>query len=365
VNATGAVLLGPKQLELTAIPLPEIGADDGLLEVEACGLCGTDYGQWTGEYNIAGGYPVIPGHEIFGRIARIGANARKRWGVDIGARVAVEGSIPCNACEWCIRGEQKHCIEKQYYGLTIKSDGGPRLWGGYATHVYLHPRTLLHKLPEHVPTGTMALYNPLTNAVHWTLVAGRVGAGDSVLICGPGQRGLLAVFAARVAGARRIIVSGTGADRTRLAKAKELGATTTVNVDEEDLIGRVREVTGGRGVDVVVDVSSHAVAPIAQGIEVLRIGGRLVVAGLKGNRPLVDVYSDTIAMKELEIVGVLSAGWPSLERAIALLGDRHEELASLVTHSYALNDVTTAVRVLGREIIDGPELFNVHVRGEV
>lgn len=362
--AVGAVLTAPQQLELAEIPLPEVGPDDGILKVEACGLCGTDYEQWKGEFNLSSGFPIIPGHEAFGRIFRIGANARKRWGVDAGDRVAVESAIPCGSCEQCATGSYLRCRQPTYYGLTVKSTEAPRLWGGYATHMYLHPRSLIHPLPEHVPIGTMALYNPLTNAVRWACEVGGAGIGSSILICGPGQRGLLAVFAARVAGAKTIIVTGTSADRTRLSMARELGATATINVDTEDVVARVRELTAGKLVDVVLDVSSHAVAPIAQAIDAVKSGGKIVLAGLKGRHPLTEVYSDKIVMKEIQIVGVLSAGWSSAERAIALIDEHHAELGRLASHSYPLGDITKAVRVLGREIVDGPELLNVHVRGE-
>jgi threonine dehydrogenase-like Zn-dependent dehydrogenase len=365
MHAVGAVLTAVEHLELSEIPIPEIGPDDALLKVEACGLCGSDYEQWKGELNMSGGYPIIPGHEPFGRIFRIGENARKRWGVDVGDRVAVEPAIPCHACAACLYGSYHRCRNGRTYGLGIRSTEPPYLWGGYATHMYVDPKALVHRLPEHVPVGVMALHNPLSNAVRWTCEVGGVGVGSSVLICGPGQRGLLAVFAARTAGAKTIIVTGTSADRTRLSVARELGATATIDVDTEDVVSRVVELTGGDLVDTVVDVSSHSVAPIAQGIDAVKAGGKIVIAGVKGKNPLTDIYSDKILMKEIQLLGVLSAGWASLERAIALLSEHHAELAHLASHSYPLQDITKALRVLGREIVDGPDLLNVHVRGDV
>jgi alcohol dehydrogenase len=365
MNAAAAVLTGPQQIEVTEFPLPQIGTDDAILAVEACGLCGSDWDQWTNEENYSDGFPIIPGHEPFGRIHAIGENARKRWGVDVGDRVIVESVLPCGICSWCRTGHYFRCTTLGSYGLYTKSTVEPYLWGGYATHMYVDPRSIVHKIPEHVPTGTMALWNPLSNAVRWVNEVGGAALGTTVLICGPGQRGLLGVFVARTAGASQIIVSGTKADKRRLQMARELGATTTINVDEEDVVARVKELTGGMGVDSVVDVSAHSVAPIAQGVEAVKRGGRIVIAGVKGDRPLEGVYSDRIFWKEIQIVGVLSSAWGSVEKSIALLSAHHQELSKLVTHSYKLSEAATALQVLGRKIIDGPELLNVHVRGEV
>jgi alcohol dehydrogenase len=365
MNATAVVLTAPRTIELQEFPVPEIGADDGVLAVEACGLCGSDWDQWTNEQNYCDGFPIIPGHEPFGRIDRIGADARKYWGVEEGDRVIVESVLPCGFCAWCRQGQVFRCDTFRAYGLHVKNTLKPYLWGGYSTHMYIDRRSLLHKIPEDVPTAAMALWNPLSNAVRWVNEVGLAGLGTTVLICGPGQRGLLGTFVARVAGASQIIVTGTKADAGRLAMARELGATATINVDEEDVVERVKELTGGVGVDSVIDVSARSVAPITQGIEAVKRGGRIVLAGVKGDRPVEGLYSDKIFWKEIQIVGVLSAGWTSVKKSIALLSAHHEELTKLATHSYKLSQAETALKVLGREIVDGPELFNVHVRGEV
>jgi threonine dehydrogenase-like Zn-dependent dehydrogenase len=145
-----------------------------------------------------------------------------------------------------------------YHGTKIS----PSLWGGYATHLYLHPRTMVHRLPRAIPTDLMTLFNPLSNAIRWVYEVGRVGLGSTVVIEGPGQRGLLAVLAARRAGASRIIVTGTQRDRERLALAVQLGASATINVDEEDPVERVREITDGRLADIILDVSAGATEPV-------------------------------------------------------------------------------------------------------
>jgi alcohol dehydrogenase len=108
----------------------------------------------------------------------------------------------------------------------------------------------------------MTLFNALSNAVAWTVEVGGVGLGSSLVICGPGQRGLSAVVAAREAGAERVIVTGKRNDRERLEVAKRLGATDVIDVDATDPIDAVKEITKGAGVDVVLDVSAGGTEPI-------------------------------------------------------------------------------------------------------
>jgi threonine dehydrogenase-like Zn-dependent dehydrogenase len=357
--ATAAVLVAPRRLELQEFAVPEITADDGILSVEACGLCGTDYEQWIGEFDANKGKPLIPGHEIMGHVGAIGDAARKRWGIAEGDRIAVEGTIPCGTCKWCLTGVYKQC-GKEAYGLRVGVDVAPSLWGGYATHMYLHPRAVVHRLPDDIPTDVMSLFNPLSNAIRWTCEVGEVGLGSSVVICGPGQRGLLAVLAAADAGAHQIIVTGTKLDHRRLEQALELGATAVIDIDEQDPVAAVRELTGGNLVDVVVDVTNGSSSPIVQAVEMVRPGGKIVLAGLKGRHPIAGLLTDRIVVKEIQVVGVMSAGWTSVELAIRVIERKRDILARLKPKAFALEDVTTAVRTLGREIVD-PDVLHLHL----
>lgn len=360
MNATAAVLTAPRTFEIRELPIPEIGPDDGLLRVEACGLCGSDYEQWTGELGEFAVRPIIPGHEIIGHIERGGAPALKAWGFKEGDRVALEGVIPCGVCPACTSGVFKRCVRKRGYGLRLGTETAPGLWGGYSTHVYLERGALLHRLPDHVPAATMVLFNPLSNGVRWTCEVGGVVLGSTVVITGPGQRGLLCVVAAREAGAREIIITGTKNDKARLALARELGATATVDISVDDPIEVVRERTGGKGVDVVVEVSAGATEPILQAIEMVRPGGRIVLGGLKSGKPT-SIITDKLAFKEITMVGVFSAGWSAIETAIGIIDRNADELAKLCTHSFPIAQAEKAVRLVGREITDVREPINIHL----
>jgi len=360
MGALAAVLTAPRSFDLRELPTPEVGPDEGLLAVEACGLCGTDYEQWQGHIvGWGGGMPIIPGHEIIGRIDKVGAAAARRWQVREGDRVALEPIIPCGHCQHCLTGNYTRCQSDLRYGLYCSTARAPVLWGGYATHVYLHPRAILHKLPADVPADVMTLFNPLSNAIRWVCEAGALQAGSRIVIAGPGQRGLLAILAARHAGAADIIITGTNADKERLAVAAELGAQT-INVDAEEPVARVRELTGGNLADVVLDVSAGAVEPIVQAVDMVRRGGKIVLAGLKGSRALSGFMTDKVVFREIQLIGVLSAGWTSTELAIDMVrrADR-SELEKLCTHTYSLPAADTAVRVLGREKNAGRDAIHV------
>lgn len=358
-KARAAVLVEPRRIELREFPLPEISDEDALLRVEACGLCGTDYEQWLGHVQNWGRMPIIPGHEVMGWIDKIGPNAARRWRVKEGDRVAVEPIVPCGHCLHCAEGAYTRCSSDAGYGLYQGVEVAPSLWGGYATHMYLHPRTMLHPLPHAARTETIGLFNPLSNAVRWIYEVGGVGPGSRVVIAGPGQRGLLAAAVARIAGAAEIYITGTAADRERLALARKLGVTGTIVADEEDSAARVRELTGGRMADVVLDVSSGSNKPIVQAVDMVRRGGRIVLAGLKGEAPIEGLLNDKIVFGEIELRGALSAGWKSTEIAIDLIARHGEELSALCSHSFPLDEAERAVRTLGREVRDGVEPIHI------
>src|SRR5690348_15191539 len=133
-TARALVLEQPRQLVERELRLPDIGEDDGLLRIEACGLCGTDHELYTG--TLPSGFPFVPGHESVGIVEAVGGRAADRWGVQVGDRVAVEVMQSCRECDKCTAGDYRLCRRHglaDMYGL-IPVDKGSGLWGGYATH---------------------------------------------------------------------------------------------------------------------------------------------------------------------------------------------------------------------------------------
>jgi threonine dehydrogenase-like Zn-dependent dehydrogenase len=358
-TAQAAVLTAPRTFEMREFALPEIGPDDGLLRVEANGLCGTDYYQYLCEFKIGTGkLPIIPGHEPIGWIEKIGVNAAKRWKVSEGDRVVVKAPIPCEQCRQCKMGSTQRCEKRMGYGVYTSTDVPPSLWGGYATHLYLHPNTQLKKAPSGIPSDVLTLFNPLSGVVHWLLEIPNLRADEHVVILGPGQRGILGVLAARFAGAKTITISGLPQDTRRLELARKFGADATVDVSKEDIVERVHQVTGGEMADVVLDMSAGSTEPVLQALNLARPGGRIVLAGLK-NKPVDGLMTDRIAAKELQVLGGFSSTSQSLVTALEILEANKNSLPELCSHNFSLTDADLAVRTLGREVSDDKEILHL------
>ena len=347
-TALAAVLVEPGSLECRELPLPAIGPDEGLLRLEACGICGTDYEQLQGlitpnEYYTP--IPAIPGHEPLGIIAAIGERARERWGVAVGDRVAVRSAYGCGRCDACQAFEPVRCPTRGgTYGLTTV-EKPPGLWGGYAEYMYLSPLSVVRPMSRELPAELAVMFNPLAAGLSWAATVPQTGPGDRVVILGPGQRGLCSVVAAREAGAEQIIVTGLGSDDYKLELAAELGADLTIVVDDHDPVPDVLDATEG-GATVVVDTTPFFAGALAQAVAMCRRRGRIVLAGLKGRGVVAEVLPDEIVYNELTVRGVLSMPHEEFDRACALIEAGAYPLERLHTHSFPIEQAELAVRTL-------------------
>jgi len=348
------VLTDRRQLEPREMALPTIGHDDALLRVEVCGICGSDYEQFEGVLRTP--MPVIPGHEPLGVIEAIGDGAARRWGVDVGDRVAVENMISCRFCPECLAGRSHLCRRRRIYSY-VPLEEPPGLWGAYAGFMYLHADSMVHKMNRNLPAALAVLFNPLGAGYRWAVEIPGTKPGDTVLILGPGQRGLACVLAAREAGASKIIVTGLAADAGKLALAREYGANHVVDVQNEDTRARIRELTDGRGADVVVDVSSYALEPVRESLDYVAVGGTIVLAGVKGFKPVPDFVTDKIVMKEIQIRGAIGVTSSAYRSAIRLIESGSQELDRMHTHDFTLRDAAQAIRTLAREV-EGEEAIH-------
>jgi threonine dehydrogenase-like Zn-dependent dehydrogenase len=351
-SVRAAVLVKPKTLEAREFARPAIGLDDALLRIEACGICGSDYEQYEGaqpQHEDYTPYPVIPGHEPLGIIEEIGANARARWGVAEGDRVAVRSGYGCGRCEACARWEPRLCPKRGgTYGYTDVNKP-PYIWGGYAEHMYLSPYSVVKKMDPRIPAGVAVMFNPLAAGLSWASSVPGTKAGDRVVILGAGQRGLCSVIAARAAGARQVVITGLSRDAQKLALARELGADAAVDVEREDVVARVRELTGG-GAEVVVDTTPYAPRSLNDAIAIAVRKGRIVVAGLKGLRPAHDVPVDEVIYKELTIRGVLSMPVDETFRAIELIESGRYPFDGMHTLSFPLEQAEDAIHALAGHV---------------
>lgn len=344
-----------RKLEPRDVPIPDIDEDSALLRIEACGICGSDYEQFEGVLRTP--MPAIPGHEPLGIIEKIGDRAAARWKVDVGDRVAVETMLSCRHCEPCLGGSYHLCESRRIYSYIPLSEP-PGLWGAYAQYMYLAPNTIVHKVDKALPPEIAVIFNPLGAGFRWAVELPKTRPGDCVVVLGPGQRGLASVIACREVGAGTIIVTGLEADSRKLALAREYGADHTIDVDNEDAKTRIREITAGRGADVVVDVTSYATKPVAEALSYVRPGGTIVLAGVKGYKPVEGFISDIIVMKEITIQGAIGVTSSGYKAAIRLLESRKIAFEKMHTHDFKLEEAELAIRTLAREIPDDESIHS-------
>lgn len=350
-KSLAAVMVSPKRIELQEFDIPKVQSDSGLLRVEATGICGSDWAQYRGELEAFGvKYPIIPGHEITGSIEDLGDEAAKRWGVKKGDRVIVEAKLPCGRCPQCLSGSYRTCDAHLSYGLYLPTTEPPSLWGGYSQYMYLAPNSMIHKIAPHVPPEEAAYFVAMANGVRWASQVPGTRIGDSVIIQGPGQHGLGCVIGAKEAGASCIIVTGLTSDAKRLALAREFGAQHTINVQEENLVERVREITGGDMADVVIDTSEGATEPIAAAPDLAKKRGTIILAGLKHNKPVAGLLTDKIIIKELTLKGVYTSDFSAIKPAIRIIESGKYPLRKLCTHQFPLEKAELAIQTVGRQV---------------
>ena len=347
------VLEAPRRYTRRSFERPNVGDDGALVRVAACGLCGTDHEQYTGV--LPTGFAFVPGHETVGLIEEIGELATERWGVRAGDRVAVEVFQSCRSCEPCARGEYRRCVRHglgDMYGY-IPADKKPGLWGGYATHQYLGPDAIVHRVDPALDPVVATLFNPLGAGIRWGVTVPGTQPGDVVAVLGPGIRGLAALVAAREAGAAFVMVTGYGAnDQSRLEIAHGFGADLTVDVTTADPAAELKATTGGLA-DIVVDVTAKAPAALGQAISIARPGGTIVMAGTRGSAETPGFWPDMIVFKELRILGALGVDAPAYRAALDLLASGRYPFADLPRRIVGLDGIEDLVRTMAGEG-DGP-----------
>lgn len=363
--ARAAVQVAVKSIEIQELPLPEIPADAGILRVLRAGICGADIPM----YADPGKIPRILGHENVGIIEKLGDLAAERWGVQVGDYVALEEYLPCGHCGYCRSGEYRACEQTNHmvgegtlrYGST-RATVWPGLWGGYSQFQYIHPRAVMHKVPANVPPRMAAMALPLGNGFQWAVLDGGASVGETVVIQGPGQQGLACVVAAKAAGAKTVISTGLARDEQRLAVARKLGADHTIAVDVENLRERIAEITGGRGADLVLDVSSGGATEVINGgLDILKARhGRFIAAAFK--KKAVDGFAlDTVISKTIDFRGVRGHSFKSVEMALDLMASGTVDLELMSTHEFGLDRVDEALRLVAGEIRDEHGNSAIHV----
>ena len=316
--------LGPGNLELRQVPIPQIKNDEVLIRVHACGICGSDLKIQEDKHPFIP--PVVVGHEFSGELVEIGKNVS---GWEVGDRVVSEQHIgACGHCRQCLTGSSFACASKRAPGYF--SDGA------FAEFISV-PAWLLHRIPENISFVHAAFTEPAAVAVHGMLERTGIHPEDTVLVLGSGPIGLVAAKMAQVAGASRVIVTGIDRDElVRLPKARELGIDHTVNVQQSNLIELVMDLTSGEGADVVVELAG-APASIRQAIKLARRLGRVSIIGQPPTDDIEIAYREAL-FRALTIVFSYSSKYSSWERTLSLFERDAIQPAQFVTHVLPLNE---------------------------
>jgi len=276
-------------LELVEMPEPDIGPDDVLVRVRACGICGSDVHGLDGSSGRRKP-PLIMGHEAAGEVARAGANVRD---LKPGDRVTFDSTVYCGNCYFCARGDLNLCDNRQVLGV---SPGEYRRHGAFAEFVSV-PRRIVYRLPDSFPYEHAALIEAVSIGVHAVSIT-PVKLGDAAVIVGAGMIGSVTLQAAKAAGCTRVIC--VDVDDSKLARAKEIGATDVLNAANTDVPKGVYEMTGGRGADVAFECVGQT-EPVRSSIASVRKGGMVTLVG--NISPNIEIPLQSVVTRQIRLQG--------------------------------------------------------------
>jgi threonine dehydrogenase-like Zn-dependent dehydrogenase len=363
-----AVLAAPGRYEIQEFDRPVLPDGAMLMEIEMSGICGTDKHTYLGETKQYAGtpaesdtpFPIIQGHENVGIVSEITPHAEANlefYGrpLKVGDRVVMCPDIVCGQCYEC-----KHvmgyvwCENSDCYGNSYSSAQWPHLMGGWAEQMYIRPDTFVYKVPNGlsprvaVLAELMACTASLDKVKEFSSMAYEgFNSGDTVVVIGSGPLGLLHIAKADMMGAGQIIA--TDLSETRLAFAKKMGADHTINVSTtapEERIDLVRQLTGGRGADVVLHMANRP-ASFVEGIEMLKRGGMMLEMGVfadTGDVPI-NVHRH-VCSKNIRLIGLTNHPSTGYGPGLTLLeryADRYP-FEEMVSHEFGLEDVDLAMR---------------------
>lgn len=352
--ATAAILRAfNRPLAIEPIIVPPLEPGQVLVAVEAAGVCGSDVHMWRG-YDPRTPLPMILGHEGVGRVVDLHGARRDVHGgsVALGQRVLWERGVSCGECFYCaVLGQPSLCPHRWAYGIHRSCEAPPHLNGCYATHVILDARTPLFPIAEgEDPASFVAASCSGATAAHGFDLS-PAGIGDVVVILGPGPLGAFSAALARHAGASEVIV--IGGTPARLDLCRRLGTTLTIDrrtTDAAERLERVRDLTHGRGADLVVEASGSVVAA-QEALTLVRPGGALSLVGFGAPAGAMSVLPfEEVVRRGVRVQGVWVSDARHTARAIALIRRQPEAFAALVTHRLPLDAATTALEaVAGRD----------------
>jgi L-iditol 2-dehydrogenase len=327
-----AFLVGAREFEIREFQDP-IAPDDGLvLKVEACGVCGSDLRRWK-EGPPPGVDGITPGHEVSGVVGQVGKNFAR---YAPGDRIAIAPDVHCGYCYYCKRGLYNLCDNLRFLGIT------PGYPGGFAEKMVLTAEVLsngiVHPMPEGLSFSHAAIAEPCCSVLAMHERAG-TSLGDTVVVLGAGPIGCLHVAIAKARGASAIVSEPI---QKRLEMVKAFHPDATIDATREDVVARVRELTGGLGADIVVCANPVA-STQAQAVEMVRKRGTVVLfGGLPKANPMTTLDGNIIHYGEIEVVGAFSYHPTYHELALDLLNQGVIPADRLISETFSLEKVGEA-----------------------
>lgn len=320
--------------QIRSVPRPKVSHKAALIQIGACGVCGTDLHILRGHWPRPLPWPFTLGHELAGVIVEKGSDLEKDFmgrALTVGSKVMLPPLMPCGECDYCVHypAQANRCLNPTYYGRYLPFEKPPHLWGGWAEMVYVDldmlPATKIYRLPEGLSLMLGSLAEPLTccvRALNRAVSAGGFRVGDTVVVQGSGPIGVLALVAAREMGAGRVVVVGAP-EEPRLAVCREFGAEATLSIEThttpEARIDAVRQFVGGYGADLVLDCSGHPSAG-PEGIEMLRDGGTYVEMGQFTDAGAIETNWHRFCVKDINLLGSWAFTANDIPLGIDMLG---------------------------------------------
>lgn len=329
------VIHAAKDLRIEQLEDLEPAAGEVRIDVARGGVCGSDL-----HYYHAGGFgmvrikePMIPGHEVSGHVAELGAGVS---GLEVGMPVAICPSQPCGACRYCLEGKANHCLDMRFYGSAMRF---PHVQGAFAESVVAHASQCIVAPAAELSPGELAMAEPLSVALHAVRRAGDL-LGARVLVIGCGPVGVLIAACARRAGATEIVA--TDVANAALEHARNAGADRTINALTED--SAMADYAADKGYFDVVFEAAGVASALASALNVTRPRGVLVQVGLGDGD--VTVAMNQIVAKEIDLRGTFRFH-EEFNWAVELMSKRLIDVNPLITGTYPMDDAVTAFEIAG------------------
>jgi threonine dehydrogenase-like Zn-dependent dehydrogenase len=336
------VAYAPGDYRLETVETPRAGPDEIVIKVEACGICAGDIKACDGAVSFWGGNgqppyikaPMIPGHEFIGVAVEVGDRAAAKGGFRPGERLISEQIVPCWQCRFCNRGEYWMCERHDVYGFQNNVNGG------FAEYMKFPKEAINHRVPNDLPLEKAVLVEPYACSVH-AVNRGNIQLDDVVVLAGAGTLGLGMVGAIRLKNPSKLIVLDTRAERLELAR--RFGADLTLDPLTQDVVGIVKELTGGYGCDVYIEATGHPKG-VEQGLAMIRKLGRFVEFSVFSHDVTVD-WSIISDRKQLDVLGS-HLGPYCYPFTIEAIADGRLPTEGVVTHKLPLEQFAEGLEMM-------------------